>query len=63
MKYNVYLWNEVVIEFHSTDRSRVELTARLLRLAGVSAELKKVSGRDVWRVTATTDRLAAGREE
>jgi hypothetical protein len=63
VKYNVYLWNEVVLEFHSTDRSRVELAARLLRLAGVSAEVKKVSGRDVWRVTATTDRLAAGREE
>jgi len=47
VKYNVYLWNEVVLEFHSTDRSRVELAARLLRLAGVSAEVKKVSGRDV----------------
>jgi hypothetical protein len=52
-----------VLEFHSTDQSRVELAARLLRLAGVSAEVKKVSGRDVWRVTATTDKLAAGREE
>jgi hypothetical protein len=63
VKYNVYLWNEVVLEFHSSDRSRVELAARLLRLAGVSAEVKKASGRDVWRLTATTDRLAAGREE
>jgi PaRep2b protein. len=34
-----------------------------LRLAGVTAEVKKEGGRDVWRVTATTDRLAAGREE
>jgi nucleotide-binding universal stress UspA family protein len=41
----------------------VELAARLLRLAGVGAEVKKVGGRDVWRVVATTDMLAAGREE
>jgi DUF971 family protein len=47
VKYNVYLWNEVVLEFHSTDRSRVELAARLLRLAGIDAEVKKEGGRDV----------------
>jgi hypothetical protein len=42
----------------------VELAVRLLKLAGVGAEVKKVDGkRDVWRVTATTDKLAAGREE
>jgi hypothetical protein len=64
VKYNVYLRNEVVLEFHSTDRSRVELAARLLRLAGVSAEVKrKEDGRGEWRVEATTNRLAAGREE
>ncbi len=64
VKYNVYLRNEVVLEFHSTDRSRVELAACLLRLAGVSAEVKrKEGGRDEWRVEATTNRLAAGREE
>ncbi len=63
VKYNVYLRNKIVLEFLSTDRSRVELAARLLRLAGVNAEVKKVGGRDVWRVRATTDMLAAGREE
>jgi len=43
----------------------VELAALLLKLAGVDAEVKKeeVGGRDVWYVKATTDRLAAGREE
>jgi hypothetical protein len=41
----------------------VELAARLLRLAGVVAEVKKVGDRDVWQVRATTDKLAAGREE
>jgi hypothetical protein len=40
------------------------LRPAFLRLAGVGAEVKKVGGeRDVWRVTATTDKLAAGREE
>jgi hypothetical protein len=63
VKYNVYLHDKVELQFISTDRSRVELAARLLRLAGVNAEVKKVGGRDVWRVTATTDMLAAGREE
>ncbi len=43
--------------------SRVELATRLLKLAGVSAEVKKEGGRDQWYVVATTDRLAAGREE
>jgi hypothetical protein len=41
----------------------VELAARLLRLADVSAEVKKVGDRNVWQVWATTDVLAAGREE
>jgi hypothetical protein len=41
----------------------VELAARLLRLAGVSAEVKKVGGRDEWQVWATTGRLAAGHKE
>ncbi len=63
VKYNVYLHDKVELEFLSTDRSRVELAARLLRLAGVNAEVKKVGNRDVWRVTATTDMLAAGRKE
>jgi hypothetical protein len=63
VKYNVYLHDAVVLQFVSTDRSRAELAARLLRLAGVSAEVKKEGGRDVWYVRATTDKLAAGREE
>jgi hypothetical protein len=63
VKYNVYLRNEIELQFISTDRGRVELAARLLRRAGVSAEVKEKGGRDVWYVRATTDRLAAGRKE
>jgi hypothetical protein len=64
VKYNVYLSDKIELHFKSTDRSRVELAAQLLKLAGVNAEVKKVGGkRDVWRVEATTDMLAAGREE
>ncbi len=72
VKYNVYLRrDDILLRFESTDWSRVELAARLLRLAGVSAEVKKEggkmakrhSGRDMWYVLATTDRLAAGRKE
>jgi hypothetical protein len=72
VKYNVYLRrDDILLRFRSTDRSRAELAARLLRLAGVSAKVKKEggkmakrhSGRDMWYVLATTDRLAAGRKE
>jgi Fe2+ transport system protein FeoA len=65
VKYNVYLReHDVSLEFQSTDRSRVELAARLLKLAGVSAEVKKREGeREVWYVYAYTDVLAAGHEE
>jgi hypothetical protein len=64
VKYKVYLHEKaVVLQLHSSDRSRVELAARLLRLAGVNAEVRKKGDRDVWYVKATTDRLAAGREE
>jgi hypothetical protein len=64
VKYNVYLRRDaIVLEFGSTDRSRAELAARLLRLAGVSAEVKGKGSRDEWRVEATTDRLAAGCRE
>jgi hypothetical protein len=63
VKYNVYLSDKIELEFQSTDRSRVELAARLLKLAGVGAEVKKVGGRDVWYIKAYTDMLAAGREE
>jgi nucleotide-binding universal stress UspA family protein len=34
-----------------------------LILAGVTAEVRKEGGRDKWYIEATTDRLAAGREE
>jgi len=63
VKYNVYLHDAVVLQFVSSDRSRAELAARLLKLAGVSAEVKKEGGRDVWYVIATTDKLAAGHVE
>ena len=64
VKYNVYLRkDDILLQFQSTDRSRVELAARLLRLAGVSAEVRKEGGRDEWYVRATIDRLAAGRKE
>jgi hypothetical protein len=64
VKYNVYLRGDaIVLEFESSDRSRVELAARLLKLAGISAEVKEKGGEDKWRVKATTDKLATGREE
>jgi hypothetical protein len=64
IKYNVYLReHNILLQFRSTDRSRVELAARLLRLAGVTAEARREGGSDVWYVVATTDKLAAGREE
>ncbi len=64
VKYNVYLRrDEIVLQFQSSDRSSVEHAARLLRLAGVTAEVRKEGGRDVWYVRVTTDILAAGREE
>jgi PaRep2b protein. len=64
VKYNVYLRrDEIELQFQSSDHGRVELAARLPRLAGVGAVVEKVGNRDVWYVVATTDRLAAGREE
>jgi hypothetical protein len=63
VKYNVYLSNDIELRFQSTDRSRVELAARLLRHAGVDAEVKKEGGNDVWYIYAYTDMLAAGREK
>jgi len=64
VKYNVYLRDDAIeLQFRSTNRSRVEHAARLLKLAGVSAEVKKEGGRDVWYVEAYTNMLAAGREE
>ncbi len=64
IKYNVYLSeNAIELQFNSTDRSRVELAAILLRHAGVGAEVRKMDGRDVWYVYAYTDTLATGRKE
>ncbi|MFP3212241.1 MAG: PaRep2b protein, partial [Thermoproteus sp.] len=64
VKYNVYLREDaIVLRFESSDRSRVELAARLLKLIGVDAEVKRKGGRDVWYVEATTDKLAAGHKE
>ncbi len=64
IKYNVYLSeNAIELQFYSTDRSRVELAACLLRLAGVGAEVRKVGGGNVWYVYAYTDTLATGRKE
>ena len=63
VKYNVYLRDKVELEFISTDRGRAELAARLLRHAGVSAEVRRKGSEDEWRVRATTDGLAAGRKE
>jgi len=66
VKYNVYLRKDnILLEFHSSNWSRVELAARLLKLAGVDAEVRKleVGGKHVWYVWATTDKLAAGRKE
>jgi hypothetical protein len=64
IKYNVYLTDYIMLEFESSDRSRVELAARLLKHVGVAAEVKKKEGdTDKWRIRVYTDRLAAGREE
>jgi len=64
VKYNVYLRvSDILLKFQSTDRSRAELAAHLLKLAGVNAEVKKESGRNGWRVIAHTDKLAGGHEE
>jgi hypothetical protein len=65
VKYNVYLRDRAIeLQFNSTNRGRVELATRLLKLAGIDAEVKRVNGkRDVWRAEATTDELAAGRKE
>jgi len=64
VKYNVYLRRDaIVLQFASTDRNSVELAARLLRLAGLDAEVERVGGRDKWYVVAYTDKLAAGRKE
>jgi hypothetical protein len=63
VRYNVYLRrDDILLRFVSTDRSRAELAARLLKLAGIDADVERVGGRGVWQVWATTDKLAAGHE-
>jgi len=64
VKFNAYLRkDDILLQFQSTDRSRAELAARLLKLTGVDAEMRREDGKGEWYVRATTDRLAAGREE
>ncbi len=64
VRYNVYLRrDDILLQFSSSDRGRVELAARLLKLAGVDAEVRREGGRDVWYVEATTNKLAAGHEK
>jgi hypothetical protein len=64
VKYNVYLRKDaIVLQFTSSDQSRVELAARLLKLAGVTAEVQKEGGRDAWYIQVTTGMLATGHEE
>jgi len=63
VKYNVYLRKDILLTFRSTDRGRVELAARLMRLAGVTAEVKREGVEGMWCIEVTTDKLAAGREE
>jgi len=66
VKYNVYLReNAIELQFNSTNRGRVELAARLLRLAGVSVEVRRaeMGGRYRWYIEVSTDMLAAGCEE
>ena len=63
VKFNVYLRNDITLKFLSTNRGLAELAANLLRLMDVDAEVKRMGGRNTWYVLATTDRLAAAREE
>jgi hypothetical protein len=64
VKYNMYLCKDaIVLDFQSTERDHAELAARLLKLTGVGAEVKKEGGRDVWYVRTATDMLAVGRKE
>ncbi|MCC6035550.1 MAG: hypothetical protein LM559_00665 [Pyrobaculum sp.] len=61
VKYNIYLSEKgIELQFQSSNRNWVEFAARLLRHAGVSAEVRKVGSRDVWYVYASTDKPAAG---
>ena len=62
VNYMVYLSEKsIVLLFGSPNPSRAELAARLLKRVGVDAEV--TGGGGVWWVKASTDMLAAGREE
>jgi hypothetical protein len=62
VNYMVYLSEKsIVLLFGSPNPSRAELAARLLKRVGVDAEVTGDGG--VWWVKASTDMLAAGREE
>ena len=62
VNYMVYLSEKsIVLLFSSPNPSRAELAARLLKRVGVDAEV--TGGGGVWWVKASTDMLAAGREE
>jgi hypothetical protein len=61
VNYMVYLSEKsIVLLFGSPNPSRAELAARLLKRAGVDAEVAGDGG--VWWVKASTDMLAAGHE-
>ncbi|MGB9705150.1 MAG: PaRep2b protein, partial [Pyrobaculum sp.] len=55
--------NAVEIRFNTTSREEAERKAALLRAVGVRTEVKKIHdksrGRDLWRIQATTNALAA----
>jgi hypothetical protein len=62
VNYMVYLLGKsIVLLFGSPNPSRAELAARLLKRAGVDAEVTGDGG--VWWIKASTDMLAAGRKE
>ncbi len=62
VNYMVYLSEKsIMLLFGSPNPSRAELASRLLKRAGVDAEVTDDGG--VWWVKASTDMLAAGREE
>ena len=61
VEYTVELSDKIKLSHQSAERERAEVAAYLLRLMGVEAEVKRVGRR--WYVAATTDELAAGREE
>lgn len=60
-EYTARLGETITLLYQSAERERAEVAAYLLRLMGVEAEVKRVGRR--WYVAATTDELAAGREE